>query len=438
MNLGLRTIAVAVCALALIAGRAEARQAPVLAPAGVSGLNLSFSWTGTAGASGYRLDAGIAPGSYLVALPLGNVTTFAVSAPAIGTYFVRIVALTGAGEIPSNEIVVVVSSVVAPPDTPTGLSVARNGQGIVVSWTPAGTGGAPSSFRLTADTPVGSIPLNLPTAWFAYTPVPAGNYAFRVAAQNAGGVSADSASVPMTMPVGGACDAPPAPVVSQSIFGGYVTLTWAAVPGVAAYQLTGYQNGNLVGSLTLTGATTRFSILLPESAWRIDVAAVFSCGAQGVATSVTFTIDQSTLKMQPRTPDPAPGTALGSPSYLRSVVEDIAARFPGDLRNSCVEHGGNNRFLFRLVAELRIRDKRWGLNWKRGNFGDMSQDVVAFNFSADPDEGTRKIRAWDVIGGHCGSNPGPNWAEITSPAPPAFGNNAMWTLLPYIQAGYTP
>jgi hypothetical protein len=68
----------------------------------------------------------------------------------------------------------------------------------------------------------------------------------------------------------------------------------------------------------------------------------------------------------------------------------------------------------------------------------MSQDIVTYNFGDESDEGTRKLRAWDTIGGHCGSSPSPNWTEVTNPAPPAFGNNAMWTLQPFIAAGNTP
>ena len=81
-------------------------------------------------------------------------------------------------------------------------------------------------------------------------------------------------------------------------------------------------------------------------------------------------------------------------------------RLPRRSARSCLEHGGNNRWLFRVVKALRERDKRWGLNWKRANVGDMSQDVITFNWGTDPDEGTFKLRAWDIIGGHCGSRPG--------------------------------
>lgn len=437
MGLRSRIALVTACAVAvLVAGRAEARQAPVLSPATVSGANITFNWSPTGGATSYRLDAGLAPGAYIASLPLGDVTTFSVTAPAVATYFARVVAQTPGGDVTSNEIAVVVTSLVAPPTTPTGLAVARNGLSIVVSWDAvAGAAG----YVLTVDAPLhGSVAVPTATNSFSYGPVPAGDYVFRVAAANAGGTSANSANVLMNMPSAGACDAPPAPTVSTSVFGGFVTLNWTPVAGASAYLLSGYQDTVHIGSATLGGGTTRFSIVLPLATWRIDVSAVFSCGAQGTPGSANFVIDENSLKMQPREPDPAPGTALPGPSYGPSVVRDMAARYPGDLRNSCVEHGGNNRWLFRVVNALRERDKRWGLNWKRAQVGDMSQDVITYNFSADPDEGTSKLRAWDIIGGHCGSNPDWSWNEITSPAPPAFGNGARWTLLPYIQAGWTP
>ena len=63
--------------------------------------------------------------------------------------------------------------------------------------------------------------------------------------------------------------------------------------------MTGYENGNQIGTLTVSGATSRFSITLGEGTWRIDVAAVFACGTQGAPTVANIVIDQSTLKMQP-------------------------------------------------------------------------------------------------------------------------------------------
>ena len=126
------TVAAACVALLLVASRAEA-QTPVLSPAAVSGANITFTWSATAGATSYRLDAGLAPGTYVAGLPVGTGTSFAVSAPAIGVYYARVVALTPTGDVASNEITISVTTLVAPPAAPTGLAVARNGQGIVVT-----------------------------------------------------------------------------------------------------------------------------------------------------------------------------------------------------------------------------------------------------------------------------------------------------------------
>jgi hypothetical protein len=64
----------------------------------------------------------------------------------------------------------------------------------------------------------------------------------------------------------------------------------------------------------------------------------------------------------------------------------------------------------------------------------MSQDVITYNFGPLGDEGSRQIHVVDIISGHCGSNPGPAWIDQTT----LFSTGATWTLIPYIQAGYTP
>ena len=69
------------------------------------------------------------------------------------------------------------------------------------------------------------------------------------------------------------------------------------------------------------------------------------------------------------------------------------------------EHGGNATWLFRVVERLRREDTRWGVNWKRANVGDMSEDVITYNFGTEADEGTLNVHVVDIIGGHCGPNP---------------------------------
>ncbi len=113
-----------------------------------------------------------------------------------------------------------------------------------------------------------------------------------------------------------------------------------------------------------------------------------------------------------RAPDPAPGTRLPLPN-MAAVVDDVARQYPSALRNSCQDHGGSWEFMDRLVDQLRAYDTRWGYNGKRGNAGDPSHDVVAYNFGAGADQGTTNVYIIDVIVGHCGSNPGPAWIDQT-------------------------
>jgi hypothetical protein len=108
------------------------------------------------------------------------------------------------------------------------------------------------------------------------------------------------------------------------------------------------------------------------------------------------------------------------------VVRAVAAERPDLLRNSCVDMGGNNEFLFEVVRRLRRMDPRWGLNWKRGRVGDMSQDVVDYYYgpAGAPMEGSPDTYVVDMIGGHCGPTPSPAWIDVTG----VGGALALWTL----------
>ena len=99
---------------------------------------------------------------------------------------------------------------------------------------------------------------------------------------------------------------------------------------------------------------------------------------------------------------------------MAAVVEDVANQYPGAMRNSCQSHGGSWEFMDRLLERLRRYDTRWGYNGKRGNSSDPSHDAIAYNWGADRDEGTTNVYIIDVIGGHCGSNPGAAWIDQTA------------------------
>jgi hypothetical protein len=114
-----------------------------------------------------------------------------------------------------------------------------------------------------------------------------------------------------------------------------------------------------------------------------------------------------------RTPDPPPGQRLPLPNMLH-VVEQVAAARPDLLHNSCQEHGGSWGFMDLLVDTLRTYDTRWGYNWKRGNVGDASLDVIDYHWGAGPSEGSIDVYIVDILGGHCGSNPSPTWNDVTA------------------------
>lgn len=141
-----------------------------------------------------------------------------------------------------------------------------------------------------------------------------------------------------------------------------------------------------------------------------------------------------------RAADPPPGQLLPVPGYGESVVNDVARRYPGQLARACKT---NHEWLFILLNELRKYDSRWGLNWKRGNAGDMSSDVVSYNPTNGPDEGNGQVYIFDVIGAECEANR-PTFIDGTQATWAARGNPmcgagtycVKWTLQPYLQAGF--
>jgi len=241
------------------------------------------------------------------------------------------------------------------------------------------------------------------------------------------------------MPVGGACTTPAAPTLSTSVSGSTVSFSWSPVAGASSYRLE--VGSGPSGPVLLTDAfgaatTSRSYPNAPAGTYYARVFSVTACGAQAPSSMTSFEVVAPPPGSGPRTPDPPPGQRLPLPD-MSSVVYAVGNAYPADLRNSCRDTGGNNAWLYRLVQELRRYDTRWGLNWKRGNVGDMSQDIVDYNYSADPDEGTTNVYIIDVISGHCGGNPQAGWLDVTEDTR-RNGTIGRWTLQPYIAAGGQP
>jgi hypothetical protein len=120
------------------------------------------------------------------------------------------------------------------------------------------------------------------------------------------------------------------------------------------------------------------------------------------------------------------------PSFL-GIVRDVANRNPFAVANSCRQFGGNERFMEDVVAELRLvtGTNRWGLNWKRGQVGALSEDIVNYYWGPEGENmcNSDKVYIIDMIGGHCGSNPSAFWIDQTY-ATYRFGVIGRWTTDP--------
>jgi hypothetical protein len=146
----------------------------------------------------------------------------------------------------------------------------------------------------------------------------------------------------------------------------------------------------------------------------------------------------------PRAADPPPGQLLAVPDYAAGVVMEMAARHGGELARACKD---NHDWLFLLVQELRSKyDTRWGLNFKRGDPGQgMSTDIISYNPTDQPDDGNGRVYIFDVIGAECEQNR-PGFNDVTGATWVNRGNSlcgagtwcTMWTIDPYLRAGYTP
>ena len=242
---------------------------------------------------------------------------------------------------------------------------------------------------------------------------------------------------------GPGCQQPSAPSPSANVGGDQsVTISWNGVGGATGYRV---EFGRSSGSTDLVQNVPahQTSFKQPVGMAGTFYARVVAGNACGSTTSQTiaFTIEGSTpgtpggpTGSGPRTPNPTSGR-LPVPGYGRAVAEAMASTYRGDLQNSCAEHGGNNTWMFRVVNELRKRDSRWGLNWKRGRTGDLSQDIVTYNYGSNADEGTTDVYIIDIIGGHCGGSPDWNFQDQTE-ATRAGGGIGRWTLQPYLRAGF--
>ena len=261
---------------------------------------LNLTWgaptTGDAPTS-YTVLARTAPGAAPVAaVPVGAVTSFTTPAPN-GTFLLSVSATNTVGTGPESATTSVrfPGTGVAPPASPTGVGVSVAGSTATFSWTAPASGGTPTGYVLEAGTspgfatPFASLPLAVSPTSFVVPGVPAGTYYVRLVAQNAGGTSAPSNEVTLT--VAGAA-APGVPTLSASASGSTVNVSWTAGGGGAP---TGYTlsasvtpGGAPIATVPVGGASASFPNV-PSGTYYLRLTASNGAGTSPASNQVTVT-----------------------------------------------------------------------------------------------------------------------------------------------------
>jgi hypothetical protein len=317
---------------------------------------------------------------------------------------------------------VTVSAREAAAQAPT-VTASVNGSVVTVQWT---TVAGATGYQIQVTGSFSGV-VNVPgtTTSFVVTP-PAGTYNVTIFG-TAGSVVGPASNV-ATVTVGGGsptgpCAPPQATTVTASASGMLVNLSWTAVAGTLGYRVEFSRTaGGTELVSTVPASQTSLSGVAPfVGTFYVRVVSGNTCGTAASA-EVSFQVGTTPppggttppAGQGPRTPDPVPGQPgtifnrgeylLPIPSYGPSVVQALGAAFPGEaaLARPSECPGGNNNFLYRVVRELRKRDSRWGLNYKRGNVGSPSQDIITYNGTARPDQGESHVWVIDIVGGDCG------------------------------------
>lgn len=198
------------------------------------------------------------------------------------------------------------------------------------------------------------------------------------------------------------------------------------VGGTAAFFERGQQQRLVARALLSNGFVEDRS---SSATWQSSNSGVVSVSSAGVATAgdegdatISATVEGQRgnldvrVKYGIRTPDPPQGQRIPKPNEAAFVAQVINSR-PDLLARSCQpESGGNGTWeLMDLVVDrLRAeKDLRWGYNGRRGLENDPARDEVAYHWGSGPDHGSRDTYAWDILVGHCGTNPTPAWQDVS-------------------------
>jgi hypothetical protein len=174
---------------------------------------VQFTWNAPqsgAAATSFLFDAGLAPGTTFVTLPVAGRSLFVPGVPP-GTYYVRVRGVNGAGAgAPSSELTLRVGAggVIAP-NEPTSVATFVSTGRLTMTWQPPLRGPAPTSYLLEVGTATGLSNIAVVPVGghlFQFDGVPPGYYFVRVRGVVAGAVGPPTRDVVV---VAGNAPAPP-------------------------------------------------------------------------------------------------------------------------------------------------------------------------------------------------------------------------------------
>jgi hypothetical protein len=265
---------------------------------------VTFTWQPPATAAdepvtGYRIEAGYAPGQTVAVVPTATVQAYQLFNAPDGAFVARVRAVTASGvSAPSNEVAFAVGQG-GPPLAPLALLATVQGTAVSTQWTENPEGPIITGYQVRAGsapglTDIGVLPLPATARTFTAN-APPGTYYLRVVAVNAAGASvASNEAVLVAQP--GTCTIPEVPTgVVASAQPGRLTLRWNA-PSRGAIPTT-----YIVQAGTTSGASDRFGVGLPgalttasgivaRGPYFIRMFATNACGASGPSLETSTTI----------------------------------------------------------------------------------------------------------------------------------------------------
>jgi glucose/arabinose dehydrogenase len=261
-----------------------------------NGRTLSLSWTRTAGAMSYRLEAGTASGiANLFDADVGDVDWLQTVVPA-GTYVARVRAVNATGvSAASNEATIVVTGAAvcaSPPPAPTGFTIQTSGVIAALAWAPSP--GA-TSYRLEAGSGSGLANLAVASVGSGTTftaSAPAGTYYTRLRAVNACGASPPSIEVPITLRCSATAVVPGELAVVKA--GNVATFSWLPPLGATGYRMTAGTAPGLANLADMeVGLSASLTVPLagiPPGTYFVRLAAVSACGLGAASNEVALSV----------------------------------------------------------------------------------------------------------------------------------------------------